>query len=255
MKPTSEATAPQGSKPKTRAKKPAHSAHDDTESGHRFKNFTLVTQWILRECSPFFSSNQTMILLFVADRTYGWGKLRETITHSHFLEGIPATEEGKLDYAGKLSMTRPTLTESLKKLKSFGVLKTRTVRKLTEYEINLEWLPVRPGIGISEVVPLAESAEKGKNSFPKKGKFLSLKKGKGKNGKVKKVDTTYPRAAPASLPAERPLDECLEAASALSKATRQLKVAKWNIDSVLPAWQDAVLLHFPDVPCIVAKRV
>lgn len=220
-----------------------------------------------------------MVLLFIADRTHGWGKPAEVITHDHFLRGIQS-KDSKTDYAGAISMSHPTLISSLRYLSACGAIKTRKTRKLTEYEINLDWLPIRPLIN-DITMPLAKPKrltnlhtlqpterefqgkmgkeslpEMGKESLPMNVKKIYLKKDKEKNGKVKKIDPSDQwRGGQEESDQEASLEDRLESASSRSRASRQRRIDKWTLDSVVPAWQAALALHHPGSPILTNTRV
>jgi hypothetical protein len=80
----------------------------------RFKLNTLTFQDVMRMYSRFLTPSQLVVLLFIMDRTVGWGKRWEIITHQHFLVGIPSPEEDHDYYAGPLKMSLNTLKSALK---------------------------------------------------------------------------------------------------------------------------------------------
>ncbi len=245
MKTTPKATGLQGPKQKTPGKKDEPSAHDLS----RYLKYTLTIQWILRHCSPFFSSNETMILLFVADRTYGWGWKWEVIPHAHFLNGVKARKDQKV-HAGALSMTKPTLTKSLNFLIASGILKVRNARVSKEYQINTEWESSEASSSSTEGPSSSENGENflpltGQISLPHEDKNLSPKKSKGKNGKEKKVFPTGKRVPPTSLPEENTpsLDEPMSTLPQRPVSSLKKALSGWNSSTVGSIWEDLLKRH------------
>jgi hypothetical protein len=80
------------------------------------------------------------VLLFVMDRTVGWGKRWEIITQRHFLLGIPSHEKHFMDYAGSLKMSLNTLKHALRTLIKAGIILEKKGcgrnRNLTAYALS-----------------------------------------------------------------------------------------------------------------------
>ncbi len=242
---------------------------------HRFKNFALVTQWILRSCAPSLTTIQLSVLLFVADRTYGWGKESEIITYRHFLNGIPSKDPDAEPYAGAVQTSRPSLSAALKHLAGIGLLEVRPGRNLVAYQINLDWnpsqtiendMPLRSPKRLSEMHSMQTSdrlivAPTSKVSLPPTSKAtlpelvnpLNLKKSKGKNGKFKKLETTSLVASP-PIAKEETLDDRIDSAVSRYSVSRQKRLSRWNTDSAEIAWFGGLRRLYPDSPALTVKK-
>lgn len=247
-----------------------------TDPDHRFKNFALITQWILRTCAPNLTANQVVVLLYVADRTHGWGKPSEIITYRHFLKGIPSNESNGEPYAGALPFTAPTLTNALHRLREVGLLQAVTKRKLISYQINLDWnpslaleepMPLRSPKRLKEMHSLQTSDREEvapitkeslqiitKESLVRSPKNFAIKKSKEKKGKPKKPETTS--LVPAALVAEHEesLEERLACASSRNATSRRKRLLRWNTASAEIAWFDALSRFYPDADAITVKK-
>jgi hypothetical protein len=106
----------------------------------RFKFNTLTFQDVMRRYARFLSPSQLVVLLFIMDRTVGWGKRWEIITQHHFLVGITSDEKDHGYYAGPLKMSLNTLKSALKFLIANGIVcqKKRRLwgKPLTSYSLS-----------------------------------------------------------------------------------------------------------------------
>ncbi|MEY3894998.1 MAG: Bacteriophage replication protein [Verrucomicrobiota bacterium] len=85
----------------------------------------MTFQEVMRAYAFAFTPTQLVVLLFIMDRTVGWGKRWEKITQRQFLNGIPSFEEDAVPYAGKLKMTLNTLKNALRRLITVGLVLER----------------------------------------------------------------------------------------------------------------------------------
>lgn len=79
---------------------------------------TIIRQWI-RIVNPY----EFTLLMFIFDRTIGWGKNWEGITWNHFMNGV-RSDDGEC-YNEGTGMPRATLAKMLKSLQARGFIETR----------------------------------------------------------------------------------------------------------------------------------
>lgn len=248
--------------------------HPKDQKESRFRDYGLTIQWLLRECSHHLTGTQIQVALFIADRTLGWGKTSEVITHRHFLEGIRDQETGAW-YAGIVAMTRKTLVAAISTLTKMGLVVVKKVRAFTSYSLNPIWsasLSTQPttDMGLAtpkrlqtlqtpENRPLPTSlTENGRDreweSLPPKVAIITTtgweslpsKKSKEKKGKVKNAFPTEKREANSSpneeLEADS-LDDLLSATSERSRIARGHRLSKWTTATAFAIWTDLEKKH------------
>ena len=229
----------------------------------RFQNYSLTIQHILREWVPYLKPTESLVVLFIADRTAGWGKEAEEITHRHFLQGIRDRKTAAV-YAGALPLTRPTLTLVLGRLTCLGAIRSVKKNKRTAYSINLDWnpYPTTETMALAKPKRLKElqslqtterqnTAKKGKEICPLDGKeicpsmgkeIFPYKKNKEKKGKIEEANPSDSRRAE---PEEGELDHALSHAKRRAVSRRESKVSAWSALSASVAWSDLCRSHLP----------
>ena len=139
-------------------------------------NSTQIPNVILDYLIPKIPKAESMCLLYICRRTYGFHKEEDRISFTQFINGIKSKDGKQLDYGSGLS--RPSVNEALKNLIKSNVISMRRDSKGNYYKINLE-------MDISKVVKkinqLRKLTESGKESKPKVVKLLNLQK-KGNKG-------------------------------------------------------------------------
>lgn len=199
---------------------------------------------LFRVWRPAMSPNQFLTALFVFDRTAGWGKEWEIITHKQFLEGVVGSKDGKT-YAGGLRMSKNTLLSSLEWLKENGILRQRPEGARSAYALNYEWNPeqtetmalARP----KRLQTLQTDPEKGANFEPSEG--AKIEPSMGANFEPKEENGEMLRQKGKGNPtdsrrADPELTEKLGQAKAKGKASRKAKIIAWETTSALKAWHD-----------------
>src|SRR5262249_50160755 len=109
-------------------------------------NSTQIPDVILDHWMAGLSGAQFKVLLYIARRTYGFGKDSDAISLSQIAQGITKADGTVLDRGTGAS--RSSVARSLKALEEFGVVvrKTNLNAAKQEYEentyrINLDWKP------------------------------------------------------------------------------------------------------------------
>jgi hypothetical protein len=217
---------------------------------------------LFRVWRPAMSPNQFLTALFVFDRTAGWGKEWETITHQQFLEGILGAKDGK-SYASGLKMSKNTLIDSLSWLKANQVLLQRPNSNRSAYSLNYEWNPEHHQT-MSLASPkrlqnLQTHSEKGAKIEPFEGakiepfegaKIEPYKKGKENCfAKDETGNTTYSRRDD-----EPDLMNLLSDAQERSRTKRKAKVAAWSTSSSLIAWHDLCKSQQPSLQHLATTK-
>lgn len=233
-------------------------------------------QWIMRFVAPNISTTQLSVLLFVADRTFGWRKSKETITYSHFLEGIPPKRQGEDPYAGGLDITRQTLCTALAALIDRKILIVRKHRSLLQYEINLLWtltsntMALRSPKRLKELQTLQppEDEQDGRNqskNYTAPGlkirlapvKKLDLKRSRDEEGMEKSAFLSGKREAVSLLNNEVDascLDDLLSTTSQISKSARSKRLSKWTTATAFAIWTDLEKEHHAGVTHFVTTK-
>jgi DNA-binding transcriptional ArsR family regulator len=107
--------------------------------------FKIMFQKITRRWSveADLSGNEISVLMFVLDRTLGWGKDWEAISKSHFETGFLDRKTGER-WAGKVGMTRRTIDATLRRLideKKLILERPGSEGEVNRYALNREWKP------------------------------------------------------------------------------------------------------------------
>lgn len=107
----------------------------------------LVHQRISRYWKPYLTTSQLDVVFFIFDRTYGWGKESEIITHKQFLEGVLYEDKqtGELRVAAApLAMKDRALTYCLTALGRLGMIQAERLNdgsRRLRYTLNIHWTP------------------------------------------------------------------------------------------------------------------
>ena len=233
------------------------------DSVSRFQTYSLTLQRILREWVPYLKPTESLVVLFIADRTAGWGKEAEEVTHRHFLQGIKDRKTGSV-YAGALPLTRPTLTLVLGRLVSLGTVRAVKKNKRTTYSLNIDWnpYPIIEAMALAKPKRLKElqslqitehqnTAWKGKEICPLEGKeicplegkeIFPYKKNKEKKGKTEEANPSDSRRAESG---GEELTSALSSAKGRAVSRRASKVTAWSALSASIAWSDLCRSHLP----------
>lgn len=95
-------------------------------------------QRVIREWSPYLTSNEFVVVMQILDRTIGWQKKEATFRSSKLLEG-------DRKYGGiKAAMHRSTMMKVMRRLEERGILKRSPDKSrpwLREYQVILSWRP------------------------------------------------------------------------------------------------------------------
>lgn len=109
-------------------------------------NSTQIPDVILDHWMAELSGAELKVLLYIARRTYGFGKGSDTISLSQIAQGITRADGTVLDRGTGAS--RSSVARSLKTLEGFGIVIRKTNLKADKreydentYSINLDWMP------------------------------------------------------------------------------------------------------------------
>ncbi len=91
----------------------------------------MIRKYFSRFLYPLLKPNERIVLEFIVDRTYGWGKSQERIRKTHFTKGIP-------NVTGGIGLSEPTINKALKRLCDYGILQTRDTYNGTVYKVSIE---------------------------------------------------------------------------------------------------------------------
>lgn len=223
----------------------------------RFQTYALTIQLLLREWVPYLKPIEALVVLFIADRTAGWGKESEEITHRHFLEGIRDRKNGTV-YAGALPLSHPPLIAALRHLTALGAISATKGRKRTTYALNLDWNPYPENQTMALPTPkrllnlqTLQSTEGkgslpliGKGSLPSEGKgSLPYKKRKLKKGKIEEGNPSDSHRAGEENSDSGELSSAISYARGRAVSRRKAKVDRWSALSAPTAWIDLCRLH------------
>jgi hypothetical protein len=112
-------------------------------SGQQHNDIFFI-QVILREWQSSLTPPQMMVLLFIYDRTIGWGGKPAIVTIEHMVNGIPRLlKNGKPVHRGT-GLSRTTAKQALKELIQLGVVKRDPIGRTWLYWINKKWEPTQP---------------------------------------------------------------------------------------------------------------
>lgn len=233
-----------------------------------------LQQKILRAWMPLLTPEQFMVLLFIFDRTYGWGKTTEYIKMAHFCTGVQGSFNGT-------GMSKRAVYRALEALREAGVVQSKSDGRGVYYSINERWeagmlrTPKRLKAGNS-------STEKGTEKLTKKchirhtrsatsgtpiyktkhdkkehgnqAAAAALRTPKEKSKKKSSRAGTSAAGAMAALGEEVPFAEKLKAARAASAvATDKAMLRAKKTQSVLALeklWQAAVRKQFPEASLV-----
>lgn len=190
---------------------------------------------ILREWALCLSATEHRVLLFVYDRTAGWGKQWEKITLDQLTHGMWA-KDGAC-YASPVTSNRRTAQQALRALVERGVLLERThpsSPRAKQYAINTQWEPtmkvpkrLREGAGEqpansyeSATIDGYESAtiESGKSATMKKKEIF--KRPKKVRDAAAQAQPQPQADAPPSRPAGSTREELLSTATDVKRRSR-----------------------------------
>src|SRR5208337_741151 len=123
-------------------------------------NSTQVPDVILDSWMAELSGAEFKVLLYIARRTYGFGKESDSISLTQIAQGITRRDGTILDRGTGIS--RASVARALKTLEDLGVIVRKTNFSATgrefeenTYSINLDWRPKGEGGGPDEPGPSA----------------------------------------------------------------------------------------------------
>jgi hypothetical protein len=112
--------------------------HEDDQVD--LKNAEFYRSWtrkIMRQWRAGLSGSELHVLLFITDRTLGWGKQWERITRKHFQEGVHS-RDGEM-VAAPVPIVGRTLDTALKRMEEDGIILVRDGNNRTlYYSLNYE---------------------------------------------------------------------------------------------------------------------
>lgn len=118
--------------------------HVRAKNASDFKDWQFILEThrkIVREWFTHLSTLQRLAVLFVYDRTLGWGKEWERITMDQCVQGI-VSEEG-VRYAAPFTSCRKRASLVFKSLVQLGALRTEKIGwdRASRYALNFDWTP------------------------------------------------------------------------------------------------------------------
>lgn len=227
---------------------------------------------MVREWFPHLTALQRLALVFVYDRTLGWGKEWERITTRQCATGIVG-EDGTR-YAAPFTSCHKRAGETLRSLVRLGVLRTeeggrnRTLR----YALCYEWNPEKDGQNLEMKLP--KRLKVGAETPPKVGAFPPPKVGAetppqrdNRNKRNQKEELAFadakresPKEGGIKTEERKTIEESIVRLSKKAKARSAVKMTDGRAmrkdgTGFLPRkcrvplfWRELWSRHFPDVP-------
>lgn len=232
------------------------------EQQKRSQNFLYVSahQQVLRKWAKFLRPVDSMVLLFVMDRTLPFGKTRELIPYSHFLDGV--RDRTGVEIVGGLNVSRRTLQEAIKLLRGIRLLtitddkrprKDQQFRTAYWFEIDFKNLFTEPTVHLKLPKSLKNKESTLGKNCPRVEQNLPIEPIEDNQWKKNYVLQPAKRgvAGEAKANVQRAADIAMEK-SKTRRAARAAKVSqKMTRTSVNAAWTHIFVEMYPKVPCVV----
>lgn len=107
-----------GSGPVARGKKLPICRRKDLRSSFLYK---VLSSLVIRVWMPELSSSEFAVLMFIFDRTIGWGKGFEVILARHIVSGVHGRKNGRT-YSRGTGLSKSTIQRALKRLEARDLL-------------------------------------------------------------------------------------------------------------------------------------
>ena len=177
---------------------------------------------IVREWSFSLSLSEFRAVIFVYDRTIGWGKEWETITVDQMVNGVWNEDNTKF-FASPIGTNKNRVRKTINGLVERGLLRRRSAGKSSQYSLVLDDMKIPKR--------LQNDAKKGAGSVPLRGTEVSPLRGTEVSPKeyIKKRDLTIEeeKREPAALAgAESPLSRVLYATEKVKVRSREVRETK-----------------------------
>jgi len=194
--------------------------HDDIYKDWVFARAALNK--IVRDWSFSLSLSEFRAVIFVYDRTIGWGKEWEVITLDQMVNGVWNEDNTKF-FASPIGTNKNRVRKTINGLVERGLLRKKTVGKSSQYSLVLDDMKVPKR--------LQNTTEKGDGSVPVRGTKVSPLRGTEVSPKeyIKRRDLTVEEEKRASAPLtglgkeETPLTEALYATEKVRARSRQAR--------------------------------
>ena len=220
---------------------------------------------IIRVWAVHLDGNEFRMLLFIFDRTAGWGKEWEVIPMRHFLKGVVSSEG--IIYAPSLPFSESTIRRILRSLIDKGMLLKRS-GSLTRYSLNYEWkedmkIPKRLQEKGKDSLNEAVTGDRGGVMGDSDERSLvtphkEKEKEEGKN----RICADAPHHAPTRIETREELEHSLARIESKSQAKRSSKSDKGyccrgkdgglvpNVEAMRIRWVDLHTKYFEDYPSV-----
>ncbi len=210
---------------------------------------------MVREWFRYLTALQRLALLFVYDRTLGWGKEWERITMDQCSEGV-WDQDGRC-HAAPFTSCRKRAAEVIQSLVELGLVRTerRGMDRAKRYALNFDWK--------SPTMQLPKRLRQGGENAPLKGAetppYIGAKKPRLREEKKEKVETEETTDA-FSVRGKQEIEEVILNVKFRSRKRAALKQADGRFlrggqSGFLPSraalsvsWRELWLRSFPDTP-------
>lgn len=199
-----------------------------------------MLRFLLRKVRPHVTPTELVVLMFIFDRTYTYGKVSEVISVEHFLNGVEWNGEV---LAAPTGLKRSQLFDVLKRLCDNVIILRKTDKRSnrTLYMINPIWSPdfVLPSRNVTKRNITDQQVRKTGQGSPDKRTSLS-----GPPSAIEQEDSNMGNITGAAVP--QSVTDLLSNTIAKHGAARDRQKAKGNATAYEKLWEDSYRAAYPE---------